>query len=1427
MGRRFLPVTIAALVLLAASVPYAPADAPLVQPPRPGGGPGASDRDPAAPGVPGVPGDWWARAQAQIESLEYQPSWQDETPFADLAGGWQAPNRAHGFRTWFTAEGFRVVPRRETAPGWSWGLSLLRWGRAGAEQPAEPARLAVRDNRVDGARGPLVEWFVNSPDGLEQGFTIAAPPPDAGREAPLVLDLALSGSLRPVLATDGRAIDFVAADGARAIHFAKLAAWDARGRALPARFSAFAAEETGVIRITVDDAGAAYPVTIDPLATSPAWFEHGDSGSDWYGKSVAGVGDLNGDGFDDIAVGAPGWDMGLTDNGAVFVYYGSPSGPSTLPNRTRWGEAAGDHFGWSVAAAGDIDGDGYYDLLVGAPEWDDVGGDDQGSAYLYCGGPTSLDLCWSLHGVVDNARFGYRVAAAGDVHGDGYGDFLVSEPGWTDAGCPGCNRGVVLLFRGSASGPPAWQEWSERSSFTHPDDGTDQYYGRAIGTAGDVNGDGYADVYIGDPLQRSAWVWYGSATGLGTNWNWGKGDTQVGSRFGWAVSAAGDVDSDGYSDLVVGAPYWDGGAAEEGAVSLFRGSASGLYQNAAWFEEGVAADLQLGRAVATAGDVDGDGYADIAIGTPRQDLHSGRGEVRVYHGGSGGPGTEPDWSYLCDQTQSYLGDAIAPAGDVNGDGFSDLLVGGPYWTDQSSGVPDHGAAWLFLGGPAGVAESAVWDDDSNQATAYFGYSVASAGDVNGDGYGDVIVGAVLFDSRASNDGKVFVYHGSPSGPSTFPDWTADSGQAEARMGYSVASAGDVNGDGYGDVIVGARGYSNPDADEGAAFVWHGSASGLGASGTPANADWSAEGAQAGAYFGFSVASAGDVNGDGYGDVIVGAPFWDDGQTDEGGAFVWHGSASGLGADSTPAKADWLAEANQSGARFGAAVSSAGDVNGDGAGDVLVGAYAYDTPASNAGAAFAWHGSSSGLGSSGTPANADWSFENSEAGAYFGFSVAAAGDVNGDAYGDVLVGAYLEDTAPHVDSGRAYAFHGSASGLAAHPGFNYGTTQAGGWFGFSVAGAGDVNGDGYADALVGAPHYDSTVADSGLADLFLGSAAGLSFGDGWSARGSAAGDNFGRSVAGAGDVNGDGYADLLVGAPEASRPESGEGRAFLYLGNDGEPGGAVFLPMQRRYHSNVPIAWLGRSDSEFAFRISARTRCLLGRGDIKLESEVKAPGQPFDGTGLERYVNWIDSGVSYNEASQTINPGAGLLHWRVRVLYRPTSSPFQSHGRWIAQPLAGWNDGKVRVYRDYDDDGTGDEYDTCTDWDGDGWGDPNFPANTCRDDCRPTDATTWSAPTEVRGLRLTRSEITTTLRWDSPALPGATSVLYDTLRNTVAADWYGSAATCLESDEADLAAADPAVPKGRIFYYLVRVQNACGDHLGTDSEGAPRSGRACP
>jgi hypothetical protein len=433
---------------------------------------------------------------------------------------------------------------------------------------------------------------------------------------------------------------------------------------------------------------------------------------------------------------------------------------------------------------------------------------------------------------------------------------------------------------------------------------------------------------------------------------------------------------------------------------------------------------------------------------------------------------------------------------------------------QGPGGPHASTTGFFL-------SNVVWTAEGNQAGTGFGGSVASAGDVNGDGYADLIVGAKS--SGLLGEGRVSVFHG--PAPSFVPSWTTTGSQGGADFGICVASAGDVDGDGFDDVLVGASKHDGTEEDEGHAFLYRGSASGL-----PLLPTWVGQGNQASAYYGFTLAAAGDVNGDGYDDVIVGAPGHDNGEVDEGRAYVYHGSPFGL--SSTP---DWTVESNQIGAVIGGSVASAGDVDGDGFDDVIVGAQYYG--ALNQGRAFVYSGSSSGLSTSATE------IVGSQIGAYLGNSVSSAGDVNGDGYDDVIVGEMRGSHAGQVDEGRAYVYHGSAAGLSTSAAWSAEGDQEGAYFGTIVAAAGDVNGDGFDDVLVGAPHDDG--AD--VCTLYMGSAVGLTADPAWSDVGELGVAGFGSAVASAGDVNGDGRDDVIFGEPGHANPQALEGRASLRRG----------------------------------------------------------------------------------------------------------------------------------------------------------------------------------------------------------------------------------------------------------------------------------------
>jgi hypothetical protein len=435
---------------------------------------------------------------------------------------------------------------------------------------------------------------------------------------------------------------------------------------------------------------------------------------------------------------------------------------------------------------------------------------------------------------------------------------------------------------------------------------------------------------------------------LSSSPDWQVESNQIGALMGCSVAGAGDVNVDGYSDVIVGAMHYSNGQFEEGAAFVYYGSASGLSINPAWQVESNKADANFGISVADAGDVNGDGFDDVIVGSPR--YHNGQlweGAAFVYHGSASGLSNTAAWQIESNNSSVFLGSSVAGAGDVNGDGFGDVIVGAP---NYGNGQTNEGAAFVYHGSATGLNTSASWQIESNYDHSVLGYSVAKAGDVNGDGYGDVIVGAPWFTNGQDDEGAAFVYLGSAVGLDTIASWQVEGNQENAAMGAAIAGAGDVNGDGYGDIIVSAYLFSNGQQKEGAAYIFHGTSSGL-----DTTAATILEGNQAWLNFAGSVSGAGDVNGDGYSDIILGTHAYKNGEPFEGAVFVYHGSAFGVSTT-----ADWQSESNMAESWFGIPVASVGDVNGDGFSDVIVGATRFENGHSEEGAAFVFHGSSTGL-----------------------------------------------------------------------------------------------------------------------------------------------------------------------------------------------------------------------------------------------------------------------------------------------------------------------------------------------------------------------------------------------------------------------------------------------------------------------------------
>lgn len=417
---------------------------------------------------------------------------------------------------------------------------------------------------------------------------------------------------------------------------------------------------------------------------------------------------------------------------------------------------------------------------------------------------------------------------------------------------------------------------------------------------------------------------------------------QQGAEFGLSVASAGDVNGDNYDDVIIGAPRYDAGVYREGAALLYYGSAAGLSDSPNWVAGGGQTGGRFGFAVASAGDVNNDGYDDIVVGAyAYNDDNTKVGAVYIFHGSASGLSQTADTSLIGSQTNAEFGYAVASAGDVNGDDFDDVIVGARY----GSSLTNEGAVYLYLGSPSGLSETAVWSATGGQAGAAFGSAVASAGDVNGDGYADVAIGAPYYDETFTNEGAAFVFRGSDVGLSDTPHRRFLGGQEEAAFGSAAASAGDVNGDGYSDLVIGAPHYSATRPNEGAAFLYNGSPAGL-----PASPDRILIGGQEGAGYGVSVGAAGDINGDSYDDVVIGANLYTGDQSQEGAIFLYCGSAGGL--FTWPA---WKAEGNKAETGFGYTAVLAGDVNGDDLSDLVVGAPQYRIGQIIVGRAFGYHG----------------------------------------------------------------------------------------------------------------------------------------------------------------------------------------------------------------------------------------------------------------------------------------------------------------------------------------------------------------------------------------------------------------------------------------------------------------------------------------
>ena len=937
----------------------------------------------------------------------------------------------------------------------------------------------------------------------------------------------------------------------------------------------------------------------------------------------------NGTGF------APSLDLSSLDGNNGFILNGIDTG---------------DFSGGSISSAGDFNGDGIDDIIIGANHSNPNGINNAGESYVVYGKETgfspSLDLS-SLNGTsgfvlngIDSGDYSGSVSSAGDINGDGFDDVLI---GANRADPNGNNSGETYLVFGSNTGFGASFELSSllavnggngASGFIINGIGTSDVSGGVISSAGDFNGDGFDDIIIGAALadpngsaSGESYIVFGSDVSFGASFELSSLNGMNGfvingidaeDTSGIVVSSAGDINGDGFDDILIGArgadPNGKSGAGESyvvfGSDAGFAPSLnlSALNGTNGFVINGVEEFDQSSRSVSSAGDINGDGFDDILIGAYHADNNGVSTGVTYVIFGSDAPFAPSlelsalDGSNGFDingiDVSDYSGRFVSSAGDINGDGYDDIIIGAI--GADPDGKTSAGESYVIYGqgnfefelssllaanggdGSAGFVLTGIDEGDSS------GRSVSSAGDVNGDGFDDILIGASGGDNNGSQSGETYIVFGSNSpfaaslelsslnGTNGFIINGIDGGDS---VGGSVASAGDVNGDGFDDILLGANTADPNGTTSGESYVIFGSSAPFAASfelstlngtnGFTINGIDNYDGS------GRAVSSAGDINGDGFDDILIGAYGGDTNGNYSGESYVVFGSDAGFAASLELSALNgtngFVINGIDPDDYSGSSVSSAGDINNDGFDDILIGASVADPNGFSSGESYVIFGTDAPFA-----ASLDLSTLNGSNGFvitgidmsdYSGGSLSSAGDINGDGFDDILIGASGADPNGGA-SGESYVVFGQAGGFGASlelsalngsNGFVINGIDAGDRSGRPVSSAGDINGDGFDDILIGAdfadPNGNNAAGETYIvfgSDNPFAASFDLSTLDGMNGfilNGIDAGDLSGRSLSSAGDVNGDGFDDLIIGAIAAyNNGNSGAGESYVVYGS---------------------------------------------------------------------------------------------------------------------------------------------------------------------------------------------------------------------------------------------------------------------------------------
>ncbi|PWV56144.1 FG-GAP-like repeat-containing protein [Chitinophaga sp. S165] len=591
-----------------------------------------------------------------------------------------SPGPEKGLNASYTADAVSITPQ-DAEQQWTFSLAIKA---VNGHKPASSPLMTRQNNKVrfDHDHHFQVE-YTNDEQGIRQRFIIREP---AEPNSTPTVQLQPANSW---LAMYGGANSLTFSNNGQILNYSDLEVQDAKGKKLPAHFTV----QQNQVEIAVDAEQAAYPLSIQTVVgtlselQAKSRLERNLAGAQ-LGAAVTGAGDINGDGYDDVIVGAPYYANGQTAEGAVYIHYGStPNGINPNVFTVLEGNVVNAHFGEILAGGGDINGDGYDDVVVGVPHRAGMPGNDTGYVYVYSGSAAGLNPTpYILRSVRQGDNFGISVAIAKDLEFDGTDDILIGA----NAG-----EGYVTVYYGTIWG-------IKNSLMTEIAISGTTGFGTKVAGAGDIYGFGLGRSVMIAAAEDLYLFWHSNYE-IEVDFPTIIHSPAPGISFGCSIAGQRDINGDGYDDMIVGAKdYADGSLNHSGALYVYYG------------------------------------YWDYnSPGNPTFDT--------------------PNLIIKGDKDSALFASQVAFAGDVNNDGYQEVIVSAPAW-ESSTLTPNVGRASLYYGSSSGLSSSAGATIQPTVATSWLN-AVAGAGDVNGDGYGDIIVGAPLYDRGQIDEGVGLVYLG--------------------------------------------------------------------------------------------------------------------------------------------------------------------------------------------------------------------------------------------------------------------------------------------------------------------------------------------------------------------------------------------------------------------------------------------------------------------------------------------------------------------------------------------------------------------------------------------------------------------------------------------------------------------------------------------